>query len=190
MRVIAYITALTLSCYTTYASAGCVLHHKAKQAAINVVDPTKAFPEFLDKLKKVLNISLLYNVRWNEGEQKHNFVFGCKFSYDLWQELYSIEVTRADQTVEKIQVKDLTTIPDACMTFALTGKFADSIPKIANLSSVLNPVSEEQIDRTRNWLAEHGFAGEKSGLVTRTVGAFTRLRAEKRIEDVCVVTRD
>jgi hypothetical protein len=141
-------------------------------------DVPEAFPEINDKLAKGLTVTLLHEV--TRGGQ--SFVFGCRVYYDLWDESYGVTTFVGNGAEAKHTERDRKKVMALCDEVPLDGHGTGD--EVA-VTSRLDPVSDDQMEKTRQWLATRGIGNSSKAIVGRAVGAITSLKEERSVSRTC-----
>jgi hypothetical protein len=166
--------------------SGCVVSvGKDGVGEAHVRDAFKLLPEIEAKLKKGVSVTVVHEVM-RPGQS--DYVFGCKAFYDLWDEAYAVTTYagRMDQPAGPSHtVHTLPEVQRLCLDAALPGHM--EAKGSASVSTYLDPVSDEQRQKTRQWLAEKGIGNGTGALFGRAAYAITNMDQKKATTRDCPV---
>lgn len=153
-----------------------------KLAELRVDDLEGRFPELHGHLRKGLSATLLTEVEVSDGR----FTFGCRIFFDLWDESYLVLPIVGVVEVKERQttVKALAGLPPACTRATLPWQLGSG--KSLEVVTRLNPVTDEQVAKTRKWLAERGI-GAGGALAGRAAYAMVDLKQTRSFKRRCTV---
>ena len=150
-------------------------------------DVEAAFPEFQGKADKGVTITLEHRINGKNPSDHINLVFGCRVTFDLWNKSYLVEPLNATAGA-KVEAASLATFPNYCRTALMPG-LARALTADLEVTSSLEPVSAEQEEKTRAWLAEHGIGSASQALLGRAVAALIDLKEDKAVKRLCRVAQ-
>lgn len=141
-----------------------------------------------DKLKSGLPqriVTRIYAFRRGNGRPVALSLQTCKVVYDLWEEVYRVEIERTKHTSQHT-FDSMDAVIDTCLRFqrVKVGRTAD----YGGLSGrsiyfgvliELNPLSPETLERIRRWLARPGGGGRLEG--DAFFGSFVSIFVNRRI---------
>ena len=153
-------------------------------AELRADDTLDAFPEIEQKLVKGLAVTIVHEVALESGVP---FVFGCKLYYDLWDESYGVTLFKGGLGASGVKqtVRDRRQAVELCQRTALP--FAVTIKDQVEVTSHLDPVSDEQLAKTRRWLAEKGISSSSGAFFGRAAYAIVNLKQQKAVTRRCEV---
>ncbi len=164
------------------AAGSCRALASPKLSELGLEDLDVRFAELETHLKKGLSVTLLSEVE--AGDRR--FAFGCRIFYDLWDEAYMVfPIVGAVEVKERTAlVKKLAGLPKACTTVTLPWALKKGEP--VDVTTRLNPVTEEQVAKTRKWLAERGI-GANGAMAGRAAYAMVDLKQTQSFQRRCDV---
>jgi hypothetical protein len=166
------------------ASPSCSIRPEgAGQGSVVVGDGLDKFASARERLNKGLSITLLNQVTKTADDTP--FVFGCRITYDLWDEDYVFTPIVGGLLVKQqtTTAKNLQPLPRSCSEARLPWHVPDD--GRVHVTTLLDPVSDEQVQRTRKWLAERGIGAGTGTLAGRAAYAMVNLKQEQSVERVC-----
>lgn len=106
----------------------------------------------------------------------------CRLVYDLWAETFILNDFSDGGVSETRHANgDYKLALARCVSLHLPhDKFAS-----LRVNVVVNPIDEQQEERTRNWLATKGIGGAGSGVIGRALGAVINLKADSVVDYEC-----
>lgn len=141
------------------------------------------FPEALPSTRKGLRVTVVYRVRVVSatGAGEWGFVRGCRMTYDLWTERLAV-TTLTGESLAPGSPRDAgreISWPTECsqIPWSFEGQGEGPGPLRVEIDAELNPISEDQRETTKRWLAERGIGG--SGIVGRVLGIMVDVEARK-----------
>lgn len=155
---------------------------------IAIGDILAQFPEFQSKVDKGVTVTLEHLLRIDNKAHAEPkvFNFGCKVTFDLWDRRYTIVPTGFSLAKDTNSVSTLNALPAACQT-AFLPVDVDVLNSEMEIFSSIDPVSAEQTEKTRTWLAARGIGTASQAILGRAVAAFIDLREEKAVRRRCRV---
>jgi hypothetical protein len=153
-------------------------------AELRADDTLEAFPEIDQKLVKGLAVTIVHEVALDGGVP---FVFGCKLYYDLWDESYGVTQFKGGLGASGVKqtVRDRRQAVALCQRTALP--FAVAVRDQVEVTTHLDPVSDEQLAKTRRWLAEKGISSNSGAFFGRAAYAIVNLKQQKVVTRRCEV---
>lgn len=164
-----------------HAAGSCVVTtHATKLSQIQLGDLDGRFSDFETHLRKGLSVTLLSDVAAGE----RSFTFGCRIFYDLWDETYFVvPIVGAVEVKDKTSnLKRMTGLPEACVKVSLPWSLRKG--ETVEVTTKLNPVTDEQLAKTRKWLAERGI-GANGALAGRAAYAMVDLHQTQSFQRRC-----
>ncbi len=144
----------------------------------------KNFPDAIQKLEKTLSLRMRHRLEWVSDSRSLEAEMGCSIARDLWTDQFFVNTYHAAGQPNREARVSLRTIPDGCLQFR-----RPEILKTGTqifVTTYLNPVSDDQMQRTKEWLAERGYSTGR--LMARNV---TRaIDAEKEWKQECQVVHE
>jgi hypothetical protein len=115
---------------------------------------------------------------------------GCRIFFDLWANHYDVErwsgLFRPPPTIAKHEKIDgLSTALRECLAFDIGNKKSEIGSAMVRIHTILNPVDDDQMKKTREWLSQKGFAGHGSSLLGRVLNVMLDLKADEEWDDFC-----
>jgi hypothetical protein len=167
-------------------AGGCVVTIAAggHPVTVDLADLSGHFAELDARLARGLTVTLVHDVDAGDGRR---FKFGCKAFYDLWDEAYVVTALTGDDEAEgaskRLKHFDASAAPcgEAPLPWALTAGAT------VDVMSALDPVSPEQAEKTRRWLAEKGIGGSAGAPFGRAALALVDLSHQDRFARQCPV---
>jgi hypothetical protein len=159
----------------------CVVMDIGAGSQIKLDDVKILLPEVEERIKRGLTVKWAHVFVRHPGEMTHpqNQQARCELLFDLWEEEYV--VSKIDDASQKDYTRktfpNLARAIEECMKFRLATKLDAKVP--LEVISVFNPISEEQLQKTREWLAERGIGSKEGPLIGRAVGAMMDLSQQK-----------
>jgi hypothetical protein len=136
-------------------------------------------PETLvQKIESRIHRGLSVTIKSSVEARTQKTSFGCTIKFDPWAETMTILPFGASP----LESKDRNAWIRQC--FLTRGL---SLPVKSRVQGIfeIDPVSQEQIAKTRLWLAERGIGGRSDTPLGQAVGALVDLRAAEREEFEC-----
>ncbi len=173
-------------CTVIATSAGAMTH-------LELTDLEVQFPEFKTKADKGVTVTLehLVQVKIRDGFLV-DYHFGCKVTYDLWKNTYRVVPTGSSAARALELLPNIKILPLACRTLLvpyergiLKTKSKHTTYNEIQVLTKLDPVSEEQAEKTRKWLAERGIGAAAPALLGRAVAALIDLKEDKAVTRRC-----
>lgn len=162
------------------AASGCAaVAGTAGRAVIKLADVEPTFPEVTTKLAKGLSVTIVHQASLAGNDRTH--VFGCKIYFDLWDETYGVTPFGGSKRIEKDRARALEACNEGSPAWAVAG--GDRVTVV----TVVDPVSEEQAAKTREWLAEKGIGGNSKALFGRAAAAMVSMHQTQSHERDCEV---
>ncbi len=151
---------------------------------LTLTDLDEQFPEFQGKAAKGVTVTLEHVLRLSPKSRVGPLAFGCKVTFDLWSNRYRIVPLGASATKQPEILSSIRPFPTPCRAAWVPTVGTSGIDEVELVSS-LDPVSAEQTEKTRSWLAERGIGAASQALLGRAVAAFIDLKEEKAVRRLC-----
>jgi len=169
-------------------TSGCRgVQHADLHFAVEAYDTAKAFPQIEEKLGKGLAVTIANEASWTGLPAA---LFGCKIYYDLWDETYIVSTLRGSLSAvgERQRIHDRQDALKLCYTTTFTNVRVGSQDFL--LTTHLDPVGDEVLATTRNWLAEKGISGSSTAIFGRAAYAIIDLKHQEAISRRCAVVNE
>ena len=175
--LLCFATPMLIACFSlsrkAYGAENLCKQHASK---IEMPNLAAEIPEVKTKLARGLTVTMVHQMPFGEWK--------CSVLLDLWDEVYAASGGWIGKEPSRIKTKK---IADALLLCSDIGVPSESrIPEKFELITIVDPVSEEQMARTRKWLAERGIGKGSSAIVGRAVGAILDLKDNRTIVRSCV----
>jgi hypothetical protein len=134
------------------------------------------------RLKKGLPVNLAHIVSVSKSPRQRwedIHTFGCRFTFDPWDEVIRISArSGTDQSQLTLKGSSLKLEPTSpCVRWKSREQLTFAT---ARVTTQLDVVDADQMERTRRWLAERGIGSEGTGMFGRALSAMIDLKGPKR----------
>lgn len=167
------------------AGSSCVLNQHSAEPHIVMEDLTARFPEIAQKIQKGLTVNLVTQTFLATSFRGEEVSVHCRIYADLWNELVVVSRTtfKSETFSTPQKFKTLADGIRLCQEVELPAS-ARGLSGL-DVVTILNPVSAEQVEKTRKWLAERGIGASAGPMLGRAVGALLDLNDQKMVRRFC-----
>lgn len=168
---------LALASSASAGDAPCTVRPAGSGLELVVHDLDTTFPEISTKLAKGLAVTILSTARLGD----ETFAFGCKIYLDLWAEAYVVKDLSGGA---ERSVNDKSAAFETCRRARIPWSAAKGEIRV---STDVDPISQEQEEKTREWLAEKGIGGNSKALFGRAAATLTNFHKTQKTNRTCEV---
>lgn len=167
------------------AAGSCYVNLRGSVPQLIMDDLSERFPEISQKTQKGLTVNLVTQSHLASSSANNELMVRCRIYADLWNEDFIVNRTSILSSAfsPPQKFKSLREALRVCqqVSLPLEVKGIEGLEVV----TVLNPISDEQIEKTRKWLAERGIAANAGPMLGRAVGALLDLNDQKAIRRFC-----
>jgi len=163
------------------------VQHTDLHFTVEAYDVAQAFPQIEEKLSKGLAVTIANEASWTGLPAA---LFGCKIYYDLWDETYVVSTLKGSLAAigDRQHIRDRSAALKLCYSTTFTNVRVGSQDFL--LTTHLDPVGDEVLAKTRNWLAEKGISGSSTAIFGRAAYAIIDLKHQEAISRHCPVVTE